>query len=120
MVRPPGSPPSILACRRDFALSETLRGLSLVLERFGSEGERNPAMWKKHFYWTVALLLLSSFQVRAGEGSPGDDDSVWVEGESAFAKKVNPHPWYSDAVRKDQMSGGAWLSHFSDAADGSA
>jgi hypothetical protein len=77
-------------------------------------------MVRNQFFWISALLFLSSPPVRAGEGTAGDDDSVWVEGESAFAKKVSPHPWYSDAVRKEQMSGGAWLSHFSNAEDGSA
>jgi hypothetical protein len=62
---------------------------------------------------TLALLLL------LGAG-PGDSDSVWVEGENASDRHVTPHVWYSDAVRKEQMSGGAWLSHFSATSDGTA
>jgi hypothetical protein len=68
----------------------------------------------------VAFLLLSGVHARAGAGPERDDDSVWVEGESASVRHVTPHPWYSEAVRKEQMSGGAWLSHFSATSDGSA
>ena len=49
-----------------------------------------------------------------------DNDFVWVEGEGATQKRVSPHPWYSEAVRKEEMSGGAWLSHFSADMEGSA
>jgi hypothetical protein len=72
-----------------------------------------------HIYWAVVLLLLG-IPTAAKAGGPGDNDSVWVEGEGASSRQVTPHSWYSDAVRKEQMSGGAWLSHFSNAADGSA
>ncbi len=42
------------------------------------------------------------------------DDYVWVEGEAATSKTVQPHGWYSDAVKKDQLSGSAWVSNFGD------
>jgi len=61
-------------------------------------------------YISILLLLLL--------GAPPDDDSVWVEGESASVKQVRGNAWYSDSVRKEEMSGGAWLSHFSEASDG--
>jgi len=48
------------------------------------------------------------------------DDYIWIEGEAASAKKVQPHNWYSDAVKKEQLSGSAWISNFTDAADGIA
>jgi len=48
------------------------------------------------------------------------DDYVWVEGEAATSKTVQPHGWYSDAVKKEQLSGKAWVSNFSDKADGLA
>jgi hypothetical protein len=70
-----------------------------------------------HVPWAVGLLLLLGAPSAA---APGDDDTVWVEGESATVKHVQPNPWYSGAVRKEQMSGGDWLSHFSNGSDGSA
>ena len=45
---------------------------------------------------------------------PAADDYVWVEGEAAASKSVQPHNWYSEAVKKDQLSGGAWITNFSD------
>lgn len=48
------------------------------------------------------------------------DDFVWVEGEAASRRSVTPHSWYSDAVKKDQLSGSAWISHFTNQADGFA
>ena len=48
------------------------------------------------------------------------DDFVWVEGEAATSKAVAPHGWYSDAVKKDQLSGSDWISNFTDKADGLA
>jgi hypothetical protein len=46
--------------------------------------------------------------------------SVWVEGEAADVKKTKPHPWWYDRVKTDVLSGGAWLSHFSDSGPGEA
>lgn len=66
---------------------------------------------------SFCLLLLLGAPTAA---APGEDDTVWVEGESASVKHVQPNPWYSGAVRKEQMSGGDWLSHFSAASEGSA
>jgi hypothetical protein len=45
---------------------------------------------------------------------------VWVEGESAKVKDVAWNAWYGGAVHKEQLSGGAWLTHFSATADGTA
>jgi hypothetical protein len=73
----------------------------------------------QRFAFMVWLLLLLGISVQAGEAPP-DEESVWVEGESASVKHVSPNPWYSDAIRKEQLSGGAWLSHFSATSDGTA
>jgi hypothetical protein len=70
------------------------------------------------FHGAIVFLLLAGSHAAAGP--VGDDDSVWVEGENASVRQVTTNPWYSDAVRKEQMSGGAWLSHFSSTTDGSA
>jgi hypothetical protein len=60
------------------------------------------------------------FEVPAAIAARSDEDVIWVEGENATVKQVSPHPWYSEAVRKEQMSGGGWISHFSATADGTA
>jgi hypothetical protein len=39
--------------------------------------------------------------------------SIWVEGESPTKSSVQKHNWYSD-VKKEQLSGGQWLSHYGD------
>src|SRR5215471_18248727 len=65
---------------------------------------------------TVALLLLLG--AHSASGARGDDDSVWVEAEGATVRHVTTHHWFPDAVRKEQMSGGAWLSHFPPTSDG--
>jgi len=44
----------------------------------------------------------------------GTEEYVWVEGESAASKVVQRHNWYSDAVKKDQLSGGEWISNYGD------
>ena len=37
---------------------------------------------------------------------------VWIEGEDAAESNLKPHNWYSEAVKKDQLSGGAMISTF--------
>jgi hypothetical protein len=66
------------------------------------------------FCFAAAMLAFA----RTGSASTPDDDTVWVEGESAVVRQVVPHVWYSEAVRKEQMSGSGWLSHFSAASVG--
>lgn len=39
------------------------------------------------------------------------DDLIWVEGEHAEAKDMRRHGWY-DSVKKAELSGQEWLSHF--------
>jgi hypothetical protein len=45
------------------------------------------------------------------------DTFVWVEGEAPSSGRGYPHPWYSDQVQKGLLSGGGWLSSFTDKAD---
>jgi hypothetical protein len=58
--------------------------------------------------------LLLSANLAAGK------DFIWLEGESATEKDVAAHPWWYDQVKKDVLSGGEWLHHFSDKKPGSA
>lgn len=39
--------------------------------------------------------------------------SVWIEGESPSRSTVQKHGWY-DAVKRELLSGGDWLSHYGD------
>ncbi len=53
------------------------------------------------------VLLLFAFV------NPARADFIWVEGEAAGATTMRGHGWY-DSVKKAELSGGAWLSHFRD------
>src|SRR5579859_6466172 len=37
---------------------------------------------------------------------------VWVEGESPAVNKMHRHPWWYDQVKRDQFSGGDFISNF--------
>ena len=45
--------------------------------------------------------------------------SLWIEGEAATRKNMTKHGWY-DAVKKEGMSGGEWLSHYDQGKPGTA
>ncbi len=59
----------------------------------------------------VGLLCLVASSVRA--------ETIWVEGEKPTKSTMNRHPWYSD-VKKEQLSGGDWISNFADKKPGEA
>jgi hypothetical protein len=44
--------------------------------------------------------------------------TIWVEGERPLRAAVTRHPSWYDVVRKDQLSGGDWISHWSDTQPG--
>ena len=57
----------------------------------------------------LTLLLAALFALPAG-----DDDLIWIEGEAAKTKEVGPpHSWYN-SIKKDLLSGGDWVSNYSD------
>jgi hypothetical protein len=60
----------------------------------------------------VALFLTSSCLHAA--------DWVWIEGEDATQTNIGKHPWYSNTIKKDELSGNDFLAHFSDAGPGVA
>lgn len=45
---------------------------------------------------------------------------VWVEGEKPLRSAVTRHPYWYDAVKRDQLSGRDFLSHWSDTGPGEA
>ena len=47
-------------------------------------------------------------------------EAIWIEGESAGDSKVAAHPWYHGQVKRDQLSGGDFISHFSKEHPGTA
>lgn len=57
----------------------------------------------KIFTALVALAVLSA---------PLHAAWIWIEGEQSTATNIVPHSWYSGQVKKDQLSGGAFLAHF--------
>ncbi|QJE96564.1 hypothetical protein [Luteolibacter luteus] len=38
---------------------------------------------------------------------------IWIEGESAAESKMAKHPWYHGTVKKEELSGGDFISNFS-------
>ena len=76
-------------------------------------------MLRRHLASALAIGITILGRASATQAQ-GEEGTIWVEGESAKIKNVQLHSWYSDSVRKSQMSGGAWLSHFSGTTDGTA
>lgn len=60
----------------------------------------------------LAAALLAVCGLRAAEG-----DLLWIEGEQPSGGRTYPHSWYSEAVDRDQLSGNAWASSFTDQGD---
>ena len=60
----------------------------------------------------VVIGLLGPATARAGW--------VWVEGEKPFKSSMVRHPWWYDQVKRDQLSGGDFISHWSEAQAGEA
>jgi len=46
--------------------------------------------------------------------------TIWQEGERPVRSSMNRHPWWYDQVKKDQLSGGDWISNFSEEKEGEA
>ena len=55
-------------------------------------------------YLTLLLVVVSVASAYA-------DDLIWIEGEDATAQTMRRHGWY-DSVKKAELSGQEWLSHF--------
>ncbi len=66
--------------------------------------------WRRMIVLTAAAAMLAPV---AGLGQ-----TVWIEGEKPTRAAVVRHPWWYDKVKKDQLSGGDWISHWSADKDG--
>lgn len=67
---------------------------------------------------TPALLrrVVGALSVLCAGLLAGHAQTIWIEGEAPNRSQVTPHPWWYGQVRVDELSGGAWLHHFT--ADG--
>ncbi len=45
---------------------------------------------------------------------------IWVEGEKPLTSTMHRHPWWYDKVKRDQLSGGDFISHFHEKVPGEA
>jgi hypothetical protein len=72
-------------------------------------------MPRTRFRWAYPLslaLIAAAPAVRA--------QTIWREGERPTRSNMNRHRWWYDRVKKDQLSGGDWISNFSDEKEGQA
>lgn len=46
--------------------------------------------------------------------------TIWREGEKPDSQTMNRHPWWYDKVKTDELSGGDWISNFSNEKEGTA
>ena len=61
----------------------------------------------------MKLFLIAGFAVSLML-SIAQAESIWIEGEKPAKSTMNRHPWWYDQVKKDQLSGGDWISNFAD------
>jgi hypothetical protein len=67
----------------------------------------------------LPLILLTLFSAISALQSPARAEWIWVEGEKPVKQSMHRHPWY-DSIKKDQFSGGDFISNFSDKLPGEA
>ena len=67
----------------------------------------------KRILWAAATFVLAGTAVARSA-------TIWVEGEKPATQKMNRHPWWYDQVKKGALSGGDWISNFSDEKEGMA
>jgi hypothetical protein len=60
------------------------------------------------------LLVLLSFLICM---STLFGEDIWIEGESAHSSTMKPHNWYSGSIKKEELSGENFLSHFASGAN---
>ena len=67
----------------------------------------------------TVLLFTALLAVWAGPRVRAADD-IWIEGESPQSQTMTRHPWWYDKVKQDQLSGGDFLSNWTDKQPGEA
>src|SRR6266480_7112795 len=69
----------------------------------------------------ITLFFWANVAVHADEEAAADPrDAIWIEGETPSRSAMNRHPWWYDQVNSDLLSGGAWISNYSDKKEGTA
>lgn len=63
----------------------------------------------------LALLLAACFLPRLATA-----EVLWIEGEKPVKSSMNRHPWWYDKVKRDQFSGGDFISNFDEKKTGEA
>ena len=65
------------------------------------------------------LLFAALLVVWAGPRARAAD-TIWIEGESSQSQTMTRHPWWYDKVKKDQLSGGDFISNWNGKQPGEA
>ena len=55
-------------------------------------------------FFALAWFVLSGVPLRAAW--------IWIEGEKPAVNKMHRHPWWYDQVKREQFSGGDFISNF--------
>lgn len=63
------------------------------------------------FAFCIVCLFLLGY-------GPARGETIWHEGENPTVDKMNRHPWWYDQVKKEHLSGGDWISNFSEKKEG--
>jgi hypothetical protein len=66
---------------------------------------------------TSALALAGLLTAPA---SPAPAAWIWIEGEQPAVNRMNRHPWWYDQIKRDELSGGDFISNFSEEKEGVA
>ena len=67
----------------------------------------------------TVLLFAALLAVWAGPIARAAD-TIWIEGESPQSQTMTRHPWWYDKVKSDQLSGGDFISNWTDKQPGEA
>ena len=72
---------------------------------------------RQSFLKIIAVLFVLAYLIPQCASAA---DYIWIEGEAAKSNTVTRHPWWYDNVKKDQFSGGGFISNWNDKQPGEA
>lgn len=67
-----------------------------------------------------SFALLFAVSMFVGLAARASAETIWIEGEKPVQSTMNRHPWWYDQVKRDQFSGGDFISNFNDKKAGEA